>query len=357
MLKKDFAQAVKRAESMSSNAFLDAILEERPDLREKVKSGAVKPVFPGQGFSAYTVIVGDEVFKTSQGYAWPGIETKDLILGIEREHDLLQYLQDSELPMPKLTYTGRKLSFFGMTRLQGETLNRWDVDGLAPDDKRQLAKDIATFCADLANAVPADDAVKMNLDASPAEVMFDAKQLRADMDSARARKLFGERYDFFKKAVDDYIDYREKNPATAEKVLMHCDLKDGNMLWNPETKRLTGVIDFGLSHLTSVESGFKKLYEKFPADFTDMVLEEYAALQSIKITRQQVQTWACAEYVAYALNVQKSTDYGRSYNNYVKWPLQLKYTPPAQAPAATQTNIGATPANSASRFWIARLFG
>ncbi len=356
MLQKEFAQAMKRAQSMNSNAFLDAILEERPDLKEKVKSGAIKAVFPGQGFSAHTAIVGDEVFKTAKCYPWPGIETKDLILGIEREHDLLQYLQDAELPMPKLTYTGRKLSFFGMTRLQGAVLSSWDVESLAPDDKRQLAKDIATFCADLANAVPADDAVKMHLDVSPAEVMFDAKQVRAEMDSPCARALFGARYDFFKKAVDDYIDYREKNPETAAKILMHCDLKEGNILWNPETKRLTGVIDFGLSHLTVVESGFKKLYEKYPADFTDMVLEEYAALQSIKITRQQVQTWACAEYVAYALNAQRGTGYTRSYNDYVRGPLQLKYAAPAQPPAAPQTGDAASPARRASGPWIARLF-
>lgn len=104
------------------------------------------------------------------------------------------------------------------------------------------------------------------------------------------------------------------------------------MLWNPEAKRLSGCIDFGLSHLTGLESGFKKLCEKYPADFVDMVMEEYSNLQSVHMTRRQVQVWAAAEYVAYVLDELKSNPHGylRPYEDYVRAPLRLPSSPASE---------------------------
>lgn len=226
MQKEELEKASNVAQGMDSYAFLDAILEERPDLKEQVDSGAVKPFFPGQGYSAYTVIIGDEVFKTSQYYAWPGVEPEDLVLGIERERNLLEYLKGMQLPVPEVTHVGRTLPFFGMQRLSGKVLDRHDIEQLAPDDKRQLAKDIATFCADLANAVPLDDARKMGLDVAPAEKMFDPRHIQAQLTEPRVREALGSRYDFFKGAVGEYIAFQEKEHRAGSQYLMHCDLKE-----------------------------------------------------------------------------------------------------------------------------------
>ncbi len=319
---------------MSNKAFLKAILEERPDLKEKVNSGEVQPNFPGLGYSAYTVILGDEVFKTSQSETWPGVEVKDLILGIERERNLLGYLNGTGLPVPELTYVGKNFSFFGMKRLPGQVLMRHDIQQMAPDDKLRLAKEVAAFCADLSNAVPMDDAKEMGLDVSPAERMFNPEQIYAEFLNPDVKKAFGDRYDFFKQAIESYIDYHHEKYADGQQFLMHCDLKEGNLLWNPEMKELTGVIDFGLSHLTGLESGFKKICEKYPADFVDMVLEEYSSLQSTQVTRKEIQLWACVEYVDYVLDELKSKKghgYTREYADYVRAPLQLSSTPETPA--------------------------
>jgi aminoglycoside phosphotransferase (APT) family kinase protein len=334
MNKSELAKAMKKAREMSGGAFLDAVLEERADLKEKVTRGEVKPSFPGLGYSSYTVIIGDEVFKTSQYDGWPGVDTKDLVLGIERERNLLGYLADKKLPVPKLTYIGRSFSFFGMKRLSGRVLTRRDVEDLGTDDKRNLAKQIAAFCADLANAVPEQEAREMGLDAAPAEKVFESKQLLKDIAAPRVRAALGNRYDFLKQAVEDHIRYREEQPELDRLHVMHCDLKEGNMLWEPATKNFSGGIDFGLSHLTGLESGFKKLYEKYPSDFADMVLEEYGALQSLHLTRQQVQTWASAEYAAYVVEELKagaSPGGLRDYDDYVRQPLRLG---PAEKTAA-----------------------
>ncbi len=340
MKDNEFNKASKLAKKMSREAFVKAILDERPDLKALVKSGQVTPKFPGMGNSAYTVIIGNEVFKTAQSEGWAptGITSADLVLGIERERDLLGFLNDKDLMVPRLTHVGKNFLFFGMSMLGGDVLTRYDVEAMQPDDKRKVAKQVAEFYVGLSQAVPVEDAKRMNLDVSPAEWSFDPKQLYAEFSSnQRVREAFGERYDFFKAAIEGYIGYHEQKTADNGQYLMHCDMKDGNLLWNPATRDLTGVIDFGLSHLTGIESGFKKLCEKYPADFADMVMEEYSSRQHVNVTRKEVQQWACVEYVSYVLDELKAHKGHvalRDYNEFVRSPLQLK--PSAVSPAQLQ---------------------
>jgi aminoglycoside phosphotransferase (APT) family kinase protein len=346
MNQEQFARAAHKAQQMDNDTFLEAILEERQDLKKKVKRGKLEPDVPGRGYSAYTVILGDEVFKTAQADGWRDVEMKDLVLGIERERNLLQYLQGKGLPVPEVTYTGKNLLFYGMTKLPGELLTRYDVEGLPADDKQALAKQLAGFCAGLANAVPQGAAHALGLDVSPAERRFDPESIVAKFADPRARETFGDKYDFFKDAIEKYIERHNTLYADGQKYLMHCDLKEGNILWDEDAKKLTGVIDFGLSHFTCLESGFKKLCEKFPANFVDMVLEEYSRLQSVPISRRDIQTWCCVEYADYALEEMKknTSRWGvDSYESYVRAPLRLdppRPTPETPVPGGNKPRQG-----------------
>lgn len=327
MLKDEYARAAKRAQEMDATRFLTAILKERADLRLKVESGAVKPVFPGLGYSAYTIIIGNEVFKTAQYHSTTrGVDTKDQILGIARERDLLIHLSGRGLLTPKVTHEGRDFLFFGMELLPGDVLTRQDVEQMAAGDRLKLARCIAGFCARLSQEIPEAVAKNIGLDTSPAEKIFDGETLLTRLSDPHIHATLNRRYDFFRNAIEHHIGCRKRQPKMNAPQVMHCDLKEGNILWDTKTKEITGFIDFGLSHLTGVESGFKKLYEKFPADFVDLALKEYCSLTNMQVTRQDIQAWACAEYVAYAIDEITKGENPKNlpaYEAYVKPALQI----------------------------------
>lgn len=154
--------------------FLKAILQERPELQGEMA------YFPGQGRMAYTVIIGDEVFKSpaSRFSETPAEAAASL-----------RALEGAGLPVPRVTCVGKRYPFYAMTRLPGVILDS-AVSALAPAQKEALAEDLTDFLFGMA---------------------------RAMRRMAAGRLEYG----------------------------MHNDLHGGNILVDPATGRLTGVIDFG----------------------------------------------------------------------------------------------------------------
>jgi len=140
------------------------------------------PRFPTtQGSMAHTVFFGDKVAK---GPLW-----KNRIMArVSRDIEYLQQLEGAGLPViPKVIYVGQKeTKFFLMSLMPGVTLASI-IKTLTKEEKRNLAKDIAGILIDMALAMP-------------------------------------QQYD------------RYARPG---------DLQPGNILIYPETKRLSGIIDFG----------------------------------------------------------------------------------------------------------------
>ncbi len=211
---KAFARAAAKREGSSGNDFLEWILCERPDLKDKIDAGELTAYFPRQGMAGHTVIIGDEVFK--------GPARKELIKKFDEEPYLLKRLEQSDLPVPRVTCTGKDTVFFGMTRLPGVPLGYNVETRLTHEEQRLLAKDIVNFIVGLAHSLPSHG------------------------------KLFA----------------------------MHWDLKGENILIDQETKRLTGIVDFGnikydvKEHLTQ---GFwvPATLGTMPLNFLKMLEEEY----------------------------------------------------------------------------------
>ena len=109
------------------------------------------------------------------------------IPGFDREYKVLQKLDGKGLPVPKVTCVGKEFIFFGMTRMPGVPLGKDFCDRLTGEEQRALARDIAGFMIDMALALPA------------------------------------------------------RNGEFA----LHKDLQYHNILIDPDTKRLSAIIDFG----------------------------------------------------------------------------------------------------------------
>ena len=155
-------------------------------LRERPDLRGQRPFAPGQGAYGHVIFLGGEVFKGPQS-----LRSKtyaEVISGIDEEIAVLQLLRGRGLPVPEITCVGRESVFFGMTRLPGQTLGG-DFERMYSDaEKRLLAQDIIGFVVDMANAAPLRDGA----------------------------------------------------------FLSHDDLSCRNILVDPRTRRLSGVIDFGM---------------------------------------------------------------------------------------------------------------
>ena len=227
----DFSSAAAEQDGSSKNDFLDAILRERPDLRHELA------YFPGQGRRAHTVFIGDEVFKTPK--EWYGFN-------FDEEYATLQRLEGQGLPVPEVTCVGKEFVFYGMTRLPGNMLT-WDaLEEMGHKARMDLAKEIAAFCVKLSEAVSEADA--RNLE-------------------AMAPKGY---------AHDD------------ERYFMHADLAGRNVLYDPVTKKLSGIVDFGGSRFTDLNDGFVNVRddEQYPEDFKEEIFAEYKRLLHAKPERK-----------------------------------------------------------------------
>lgn len=171
---KAFNRAAEKPEASSTN-FVEAILDERPDLNGQ-------PVYvPSQGQFGYTVFIGDEVFK--------GPNSPITAQVFDAEPAILQELAGKGLPVPEVTTTGRKTIFYGMTRLPGIPLESVERK-LSTEALKSLAAEVADFMIGMALALP------------------------------------------------------RRNGLLATQG----DLREANILIDPDTKKLAGIIDFGLAH-------------------------------------------------------------------------------------------------------------
>lgn len=162
--------------SSSKEELLNAVLAERPDLC------SVPVSFPPQGMVGCTVRIGDEIFKT------PLVKGEGLFSSFNKDIENLQRLQGAGLSVvPRLTCLGKHFPFYGMTRMPGVPLSD-SLPNMTGQEKENLAKDVASFIADVAETLP----------------------------------------------------------ARSGKYARHADLRPDNIFVDPATKKLTAVIDYGV---------------------------------------------------------------------------------------------------------------
>lgn len=206
MFRGAFNKAGGKAERGGKKDFLEAVLHERPDLKER-------PVFfPSQGQKGHVVIIGDEVFKAPRQASGESMDDYDT------EFATLKALEGAGITaaIPRITTEGKDYLLFGMTRVPGVTMGSDYDSRLTRDEQRQLAKDLVNFVVEMAHALP------------------------------------------------------EKNGRFA----MHDDLYYSNILIDPETKRLAGVIDFGIVKYKTARE-WKPMFDFEGTAFHAMLRKEF----------------------------------------------------------------------------------
>ncbi|MBU6475339.1 MAG: aminoglycoside 3'-phosphotransferase/choline kinase family protein [Alphaproteobacteria bacterium] len=156
-------------------------------LRERPDLQGEMAYFPSQGCFGYTVIIGDEVFKGPRPSTYVR-SVDEHVKSFDREADVLQELEGKGLPVPRVTCRGKEAVFYGMTRLPGVTLDGVQRE-MTEDEMKSLAEEVADFVIGMAQKLPREDGL----------------------------------------------------------YALQGDLREPNILVDPATKKLTGIIDFGMA--------------------------------------------------------------------------------------------------------------
>jgi aminoglycoside 2''-phosphotransferase len=164
---------------------------------------------------------------------------------LTREVAVLRGLQGRlPLPVPNPTLTGYDaatgaINWMGYALLPGEPLWSEELDALDKADRRQIALQLAGFLHALHTLPPTEVAPELH---ARDEGQFWVGLFAAFRDELYSFMQFTARGEV--DALGDAI-VADLDGTTTTPVLIHGDFGGGNILYDPSTCRVTGVIDFG----------------------------------------------------------------------------------------------------------------
>ena len=186
-----------------------------------------------------------------------------------REIHALEVLRGQvDLPIPVPFYTAQDVIAYHF--LPGESFTRDRLVALSPDDLKAAAGQLAAFL----RVMHAINDPALPLTAAPVRVEQFQEQRR------RAREVL------FPLLLPHQVDWVEQlyafmdQPAAfdVEPVLSHHDLAPYHILFNPQSRRLSGVIDFGVSGLGDPASDLGALLQYYGPEFVSQMAEAYPSM-------------------------------------------------------------------------------
>lgn len=202
-----------------------------------------------------------------------------------KEAQILRFLEGKlSLPIPKALYecASNNLSnyyFIGLSKIKGVSLNKKIFNELSVIEKDELARQMAEFLKQLHHQIYAeykeDNIVKFKAD------YLKLKDLIYDrLDSSSREKIDTMYKKLF--ANQDFLNQRNG--------LIHNDFSCGNILFDTESRKISGIIDFGDSCVSDIDNDFYCLLEEsdeeLGREFGLKVLEYYGYKDINKILRK-----------------------------------------------------------------------
>ncbi|MBB6675628.1 phosphotransferase family protein [Cohnella nanjingensis] len=245
--------------------YRERILEVYPDL----SIAKCQPIDTGQN---------NDVLVINQSLVFRFPKYKVGIAHLQKETKILEYVQPlRSLPIPNPIYrsfdpleVGKV--FTGYRFLPGTPLWEESLTRIENDDVVQgLASQLAAFLLDLHSiSTDSSDGFPHLEDSDPREEMY---QLYHGIQT----KLFP----FMRKEAQEEVSVsfetflnRDSSP-TFRPALIHGDFGASNILWEPETCRISGIVDFGGSGLGDPAYDFAGLWASYGEAFLDRCVSLY----------------------------------------------------------------------------------
>ncbi|MCF6136367.1 phosphotransferase family protein [Pseudalkalibacillus berkeleyi] len=183
------------------------------------------------------------------------------------------------IPVPVFQNTDTNIlgqSFVGYPLIPGTPLYPETVQSLTPSSKESLAKDLATFLHEL-HSIPTSNA--------PGKVIsgHSSSQFWSTMYENISQSLFTyirvEKQSEIKQHFEQYLN--DQSNFTFTPKLIHGDFGMSNILFDEKEKQLSGIVDFGSSHIGDPAIDFAGLLKKYGKSFVDLMAPFYPGLESM----------------------------------------------------------------------------
>lgn len=273
MLRQAFSEAARKPTG-SVEELRAAIIAEYPDFETRAGTEA------DHGLNGYTFLFPDEVIK--------GARSAGKIPQVEQEARILRHLEDRGVSsVPRLTREGKEAAFIGMTRLPGKGLNGIDLKSLSQGEHMQNARDIGGFMADFAGAFTEEEG--RNIFKVKGNPSLKLEEIEASLTAPMMRAALGDDLPAAETALRDF----RQTAASRQPVATHNDLHNGNIMFDPTTRRVSGVIDFGYAGLGLPEEAFA-CFRFSPPEFLREMCTEYTRRGGQEVRYEDVISWGIA---------------------------------------------------------------
>jgi hypothetical protein len=271
-MKEQFEAVATRQEGSSGNDFVDTILNERRKLRGHMA------YLPYDGVMSHTARIDGVYYKGAR-------EGRTTDADIDFERRFIEHMGARGVPyLPRVVYVGQQAVFFGTEPVPGVafegTVLVTDTRGpfvegyhalVESAEIKNIARGLAGFVVSMARAFTHEEATK-EFGLKPK--LPDLEQVEQAMQKADVRTALGAQLPACQRLVNEYIEaFSQKKP-----IVMHTDLNLGNCFVDPETKTLSGVLDFGMvKYYVPETDSSNRIFEHYPEDFVKAFCDECEA--------------------------------------------------------------------------------
>lgn len=212
--------------------------------------------------------------------------TEKLSKSVVYETAVLKHLQGKlPVPIPNPLYIAPNNSYFGYPKLKGvKLIDLWEE--FTGKDKANLWEDWVAIAAAIHQGVTLEMAQKLGVSVFSGSVANAPKILTID-DIDEKVLAFAERTIKVAEAV---------NMQSLPSIFIHNDLQFHNLLADPASKRITGVIDWTDACIAPIEREFS-MWEWTHDNQLERVAGLYQEKTGIKINLQQARMWRHLEEI------------------------------------------------------------
>lgn len=238
----------------------------------------VYPNLPIEQFYLNEIGQNNDVFIVNESLVFRFPKYKNGILQLKRETEILNYIKDIiSTPIPNPIYHSFEglepgKVFTGYNLIAGVPLWKESLKGIKNYELvKGVAKQFVSFLIEL-HAISEEKVSR--------DLKLKVRNPRIEMYNLYDRiqkKLFP----YFGKDAQEEITYTFETFLKGEAfskvdiTLIHGDFGASNILWNPETSRISGIIDFGGSGLGDLAYDFAGILSSYGRDFFDMCISLY----------------------------------------------------------------------------------
>ena len=251
-----------------------------PDIEESVVRDVVESCFPNipnlrikfHYHGTYNVyLVEDRYLFRFPSTILPLDEQRRLI---RRESSLLKKLRERltfEIPSPGFVDIEIETPFMSYQMIPGESLSR-HFDGTTPPERKLLGTQIGKFLSELHAIDRRTLGIGKDGVYNPRESYSEFQNIFDQVQDTIFPNLSKDEKDWTEKLFHDFLNVDEN--FDFEPVLIHGDFDTSNILVNPETMHVTGIIDFEETRVYDPATDFIFLSEG--VEFLSSILDSYS---------------------------------------------------------------------------------